>query len=35
MEPDIYWELFLATGDPVAYMLYRGMSGEEGETPIG
>jgi hypothetical protein len=25
MEPDMYWELFCATGDPVAYLLYRGM----------
>ena len=24
MEPEVYWELFCATGDPVAYLLYRG-----------
>ena len=23
MDADVYWELFCATGDPVAYMLYR------------
>ena len=24
MEPEVYWKLFCATGDPVAYLLYRG-----------
>ena len=34
MEPELYWELFCATGDPVAYMLYRSAEGDEetGET---
>lgn len=27
MDPEVYWELFCATGDPMAYMLYRGMEG--------
>lgn len=30
MEPEVYWELFCATGDPLAYMLYCGM--EEGTS---
>ena len=25
MENGMYWELFCATGNPVAYMLYRSM----------
>ena len=29
MEPDVYWEVFCATGDPMAYMLYRSAGGEE------
>ena len=32
MEPDCYWELFCATGDPVAYMLYRGAENAKNET---
>ena len=35
MEPEVYWELFCATGDPMTYMLYRGMTEEEEEKPIG
>ena len=35
MEPDVYWEVFCATGDPMAYMLYRGMTEEEEEKPRG
>lgn len=35
MEPEVYWELFCATGDPLAYMLYRGMEAEETEKTIG
>lgn len=33
MEAASYWELFCATGDPVAYMLYRNAA-QERETPI-
>jgi len=33
MEPELYWELFCATGDPMAYMLYR--STEEEKTQEG
>lgn len=35
MEPDIYWELFCATGDPLAYMLYRSEEEKEPEKPTG
>ena len=35
MEPEVYWELFCATGDPMAYMLYRGMTEEEAVAPNG
>ena len=37
MDPEVYWELFCATGDPMAYMLYRGISEDEteDEQPIG
>ena len=34
MESEIYWELFCATGDPMAYMLYCGMMENDGK-PIG
>lgn len=29
MEPEVYWEMFCATGDPLAYMLYRSAGGTE------
>ena len=41
MEPEIYWELFCATGDPMAYMLYRGAEEDDSaedeaeEQPLG
>jgi len=36
MEPQAYWELFCATGDPMAYMLYRSQEEEDDEEqPIG
>ena len=33
MEPEVYWELFCATGDPLAYMLYRGEEENKDEKP--
>ena len=35
MESKTYWELFCATGDPVAYMLYRSAEEKSGEQPAG
>lgn len=29
MEPAPLWELFCLTGEPLAYMLYRSIEGEE------
>ena len=29
MESEVYWEMFCATGDPLVYMLYRSVGGEE------
>jgi len=29
MEPEVYWEMFCATGDPLVYMLYRSIGGTE------
>ena len=29
MEPEVYWEMFCATGDPLVYMLYRSGGGTE------
>ncbi len=29
MEPELLWRLFCLTGEPLAYMLYRSMGGEE------
>jgi hypothetical protein len=29
MEPEVYWEMFCATGDPLLYMLYRSTGGTE------
>ena len=29
MEPEVYWEMFCATGDPLVYMLYRSAGGTE------
>ena len=29
MEPEVYWEMFCATGDPLVYMLYRSAGGAE------
>jgi hypothetical protein len=29
MEPEVYWEMFCATGDPLVYMLYRSVGGTE------
>ena len=34
MEPEVYWELFCATGDPVAYLLYRGMEGTSERSAV-
>lgn len=28
---ELYWELFCETGDPVAYMLYRGLTAEDSD----
>ena len=33
MDPEVYWELFCATGDPMAYMLYRTAAGEGKTSP--
>ena len=30
-EPAPLWELFFATGEPLAYMLYRRMEDEKGD----
>ena len=35
MEPEVFWELFCATGDPLAYMLYRSEEEARNEKPIG
>lgn len=35
MEPEVFWELFCATGDPLAYMLYRSEEEVRNEKPIG
>ena len=35
MEPKDYWELFCATGDPAAYMLYRSAEEENEDKPVG
>ncbi len=29
MEPELLWRLFCLTGEPLAYMLYRSVGGEE------
>lgn len=29
MEPELYWELFHATGEPMAYLLYRSAGNAE------
>ena len=34
MEPEVYWELFCATGDPMAYMLYRSQEEPENKEPV-
>lgn len=30
MEPELYWELFCQTGEPLAYMLYRSAEKQAG-----
>ena len=32
MEPELYWEVFCATGEPMAYMLYKTAAGENPPT---
>ena len=32
MEPELYWEVFCATGEPMAYMLYKTAAGENAPT---
>ena len=34
MDSEVYWELFCATGDPMAYMLYRSQEENEAEKPV-
>ncbi len=29
IEPELIWQLFCLTGEPLAYMLYRSVGGEE------
>ena len=33
MEPDVYWEVFCATGDPMAYLQYCGGEEKEEDRP--
>lgn len=35
MDALYYWELFCATGDPEAYMLYRAAEEQQAQGPVG
>ena len=34
MDSEVYWNLFCATGAPVAYLLYRGTEGVSGRNTV-
>lgn len=34
MESEPFWELFCMTGEPLAYMLYRSLEGDQELPPL-